>query len=250
MNLKDSDVIDILRTPSAVASSSSHYYNDYYDSNNPATFSMGSSSLSRSNSAPFSPLWERLYVHPIEWTVEETVNWLRSKGFEDTVCEKFIKQETTGDALLSLNMASLRTEIGIDAYGRRFRIAHAIDNLRRVANVRFPSVKPTWSILSSQEEQPSSNLKPLHLRSSSVGNFVSRSAQHNLGCLPESPILPPLREPDPDVLAIMQKPTKNDANTEAQDRFSRSPSPSSGQGKTVVSLSSRWREWDYCIDGL
>lgn len=205
---------------------------------------MGSSSLalSRPNSAPSSPLQERLYAHPIDWTVEETANWLRLKGFEDIVCEKFIKQEITGDALLSLNVASLRTEIGIDAYGKRFRIAHAIDDLCRVVNVKFPSVKPTWSRLPSQEEQQSSGLKPLFLRSSSVpGNPMSPSVQHNLGYLSKSPILPPCWEPNPDVLAIRQKPTKSDAKTEAQGRISRSPSPRSGQGKTAVSVYFRWR---------
>jgi SAM domain (Sterile alpha motif) len=211
---------------------------------------MASSPLSCSSSASFYPLRERLYVHPIEWTVEETVNWLRSKGFDDTVCEKFIEQETTGDALLNLNVTSLKTEIGVDAYGKRFRIASAIDDLRRVASVRFPSVKPTWSRFSSQAAQQRSGLKPLLLRSPSVVNLTSPSAQPNSGHLPKTPILSPCREPDPDVLAIVQKPTKSDAKTEAQGRISPSHSPRSGQGKTVVSVYFWWRGWDDCIDGL
>ncbi|KAF8489479.1 hypothetical protein F5888DRAFT_1808828 [Russula emetica] len=232
-NSEASDAIGILRTPSTATSSSSYYYYHGHP-NNPATFSMTSSPLSRSSSsAPFSPLQERLYVHPIEWTVEETVNWLRSKGFEDTVCEKFIEQETTGDALLNLNATSLKTEIGIDAYGRRFRIANAIDDLRRVASVRFPSVKPTWSRSSSQAAQQRSGLKPLLLRSSSVAGPMSPSAQPDSGHLPKTPILSPCREPDPNVLEIMQKPTKSDAKTEAQGRISPSYSPRSGQGKRV-----------------
>jgi SAM domain (Sterile alpha motif) len=202
---------------------------------------MPSSPLSRSSSASFSPLRERLYVHPIEWTIEETVNWLSSKGFEDTVCEKFIEQETTGDALLNLNVTSLKTEIGINAYGKRFRIANAIDDLRRVASVRFPSVKPTWSRSSSQATQQRSGLKPFLLQSPNVENLMSPSAQPDSGYLPKTPILPPCREPDPDVLAIVQKPTKSDAKTEAPGRIPPSHSPRSGQGKTAVSVYFRWR---------
>jgi hypothetical protein len=201
---------------------------------------MTPSSLSSSSSAPLSPLRERLYVHPVEWTVEETVNWLLSKGFDDIVCEKFIEQETTGDALLNLNATSLKTEIGIDAYGKRFRIANAIDDLRRVASVRFPSVTPTWSRSSSQTAQQRSGLKPLPLRSSSVGNLMSPSAQPNSDHPPKTPILPPCQDSDPDVLAIVQRQSKNDAKTEARGRTSSSHF-SSGQGETAVSVYFRWR---------
>ena len=183
-------------------------------------------------------------MHPIEWTVEETVNWLRSKGFDDAVCEKFVEQEATGDALLNLDATSLKTEIGIDAYGKRFRIANAIDDLRRVASVRFPSVKPTWYRSSSQAAQCRSGLKPLILRSSSVGNLVSPSAHPNSSDLPKTPVLPPCREPDPDVLAFVQKQSKGDEKTEAQCHISPSHSPMSDQGKMVVSDYFRSREWD------
>jgi hypothetical protein len=192
-------------------------------------------------------------VHPIDWTVEETVNWLRSNGFDDTVCEKFIEQETTGDALLNLNATSLKTEIGIDAYGKRFRIANAIDDLRRVASVRFPSVKSTWSRSSSQPARKRSGLKPLLLtRSSSVGDLMSpsSSAQPNSSYLPMTPISPPCLEPDHDVSAIVQEPAKSDAKTEAQDQISPSHSPRSGQGKTVVSVYFWSLGWDDCVDGL
>jgi hypothetical protein len=165
------------------------------------------------------------------------------------VCEKFIEQETTGDALLNLNATSLKTEIGIDAYGKRFRIANAIDDLRRVASVRFPSVKPTWSRSSLQEAQQRSGLNPLLLRPSSVADLKSPSAQPDSGHLPKTPILPPCREPDPDVLEFVHKPIKSDGEIEAQGRISPSRSPRSGQDKTVVSVYFRWGEWDDCIDG-
>ena len=207
---------------------------------------MAPSPLSRSSSAPLSPLRECLYAHPIEWTVEETVNWLRSKGFEDTVCEKFIEQEITGDALFNLDVTSLKTEIGIDAYGRRFRIANAIDDLRREASVKFPSPKPTWSGSSSQAARQRPGSKHLLLRPSSATDLMSPSAQPSSGHLPETPILLPGREPDPDVLpvAIVRKPTKGDAGTEAQGWIFPSHSPRNGHGKTVVSAYFQWRGWE------
>jgi len=244
LNSENLDVIDILSTPSTAAFPSSYYHHGY--PNSPT-----SSTLSCSRSAPFLPHQERLYVHPIEWTLEETVNWLRSKGFEPDVCEKFIEQETTGDALLNLNVASLKTEIGIVAYGQRFRIANAIDELRRVASIRFPSVKlSTLSRSSSQAVQQMSGLKPFLLRSSSMGNLLSPSAQSISSYRPKPPILQPCQEPDPDVLSIVQKPTKDHAKVETQSRISPSPSPGSGQGESVVSVYSWWRRWDDCIDGI
>ncbi|KAF7307159.1 hypothetical protein MIND_00509500 [Mycena indigotica] len=69
--------------------------------------------------------------HPSEWSVEEVVEWLRSKGFDDDVCDKFTEQEITGDVLLDLDVNLLKTEIGIMAFGKRMRIANTIADLRR-----------------------------------------------------------------------------------------------------------------------
>ncbi|KAJ7459106.1 hypothetical protein B0H11DRAFT_179716 [Mycena galericulata] len=69
--------------------------------------------------------------HPSEWTVEEVVEWIKSKGFDEDVCDKFTEQEITGDVLLDLNVDLLKTEIGIMAFGKRMRIANAILDLRR-----------------------------------------------------------------------------------------------------------------------
>ena len=33
---------------------------------------------------------EKAKSNPAEWTVDEVIDWLRSKGFGDDVCEKFI----------------------------------------------------------------------------------------------------------------------------------------------------------------
>ncbi|KAL0950372.1 hypothetical protein HGRIS_010337 [Hohenbuehelia grisea] len=70
-------------------------------------------------------------VHPSEWSVDEVVEWLKSRGFDQDVCDKFTEQEITGDVLLELDANLLKTEIGILAFGKRVRIANAITELRR-----------------------------------------------------------------------------------------------------------------------
>lgn len=200
------------------------------------SFSMASP-LTRSHSAPHSPTRERLYTHPTEWTVEETANWLRSKGFEDTVCEKFIEQETAGDALFNLDATSLKTEIGIIPYGKRFRIANAIEDLRRVANVRFPlSNQLTWPRSPSHGgPPPSAGLKPLLLRSTSMENFIGSPSpvQPISGHRAKSPMLLPFQESEPDVRSPVEKPTESDVKTWA---ISPLHSPRSNRYKTVVSV--------------
>ena len=42
----------------------------------------------------------------VEWNVEAVVDWLRTKGLNDMVCDKFMKQDVTGDVLLELDMSS------------------------------------------------------------------------------------------------------------------------------------------------
>jgi hypothetical protein len=193
---------------------------------------MVSSPLSRSSSTPFSGYRERLFVHPTEWTVNETVSWLRSKGFEEDVCEKFIEQETAGDALLNLDASSLKTEIGIIPYGKRFRIANAIDELRRVANVKFPSVKQhTWP-----RPAPHESLKPLLLRSVSLGNILNPPPRSTSGNWAKAPMMPPERESDPDVRSTVEEPTESCAKTRAQHCVSPPLPFRGGPGKTVVSV--------------
>ncbi|KZV67293.1 hypothetical protein PENSPDRAFT_654221 [Peniophora sp. CONT] len=87
----------------------------------------GGSSVRKSSLAPRG--------HPSDWSVEEVVDWLRSKGFDEGVCDKFIEQEITGDVLLDLDVNLLKAEIGIVAFGKRMRIANAISDLRRPPSV-------------------------------------------------------------------------------------------------------------------
>ena len=79
------------------------------------------------------------HVHPADWNVDEVIDWLRSKGFDEDSCKKFAEQEITGDVLLDLDVSVLKSEIGIIAYGKRMRIANAIAELRRPPSVMSSS---------------------------------------------------------------------------------------------------------------
>ena len=95
----------------------------------------------------------------IEWSVEDVVDWLKIKGFDQSVCDKFIgeyiipfsfqhnsqilcsilrtEQEISGDVLLELDVNLLKSEIGITAFGKRMRIANAITDLRRPFSIEY-----------------------------------------------------------------------------------------------------------------
>ncbi|KAJ7610817.1 hypothetical protein FB45DRAFT_941703 [Roridomyces roridus] len=107
--------------------------------------------------------------HPSEWTVEEVVDWLKGKGFDEDVCDKFTEQEITGDVLLDLDVNLLKTEIGIMAFGKRMRIANAIVDLRRP-----PSPSASFQAYNPQNS-------PQHPQ---FANHLSNSPQSQL---PQSP---------------------------------------------------------------
>jgi hypothetical protein len=95
---------------------------------------------------------------PAEWTVEEVVDWLKSKGIDQGTCDKFIgmcasfavrflgvdiplaEQDITGDVLLELDLELLKTEIGIVAFGKRKRIANAIAELKNPPKTLEPEL--------------------------------------------------------------------------------------------------------------
>ncbi|KAI8344477.1 hypothetical protein BC941DRAFT_10661 [Chlamydoabsidia padenii] len=64
---------------------------------------------------------------PELWDVPQVCAWLESVGLE-TAVDNFVEQEITGDVLLDLNMDTLK-ELGISAYGRRYKIMAAISKL-------------------------------------------------------------------------------------------------------------------------
>ncbi|KAF8076889.1 hypothetical protein FPV67DRAFT_1715490 [Lyophyllum atratum] len=87
-----------------------------------------------------------LKVIPAEWSVEDVVDWLKSKGFDSDVCDKFTEQEITGDVLLELDVTLLKTELGIPAFGKRMRIANAITDLRRPPSIIYSDHHPSPSL--------------------------------------------------------------------------------------------------------
>lgn len=112
-------------------------------------------------------------VHPSDWTVEEVIDWLHAKGFDEDSCRKFSEQEITGDVLLDLDVNVLKSEIGIMAYGKRMRIANAIAELRRPPSVMSSSA--------DQHTRPGSfsQISPFpHLETSQ--NLPSAAGQNSL----------------------------------------------------------------------
>lgn len=119
-----------------------------------------------------TPPNEQKKTYPSEWTVDEVVEWLKSKGFDQDVCDKFTgsyfllpryaifayfylwsEQEITGDVLLELDVNLLKTEIGVMAFGKRMRIANAITDLRRPPSVEYPDPVPEASPLQLHHQQ-------------------------------------------------------------------------------------------------
>ncbi|PPR04652.1 hypothetical protein CVT24_011870 [Panaeolus cyanescens] len=105
--------------------------------------------------------------HPSEWTVDEVVEWLKSKGFDQDVCDKFTEQEITGDVLLELDVNLLKTEIGIMAFGKRMRIANAITDLRRPPSVEY------------SDHQLSDQPSPLQLHHQQQPQFAQFTQSHS-----------------------------------------------------------------------
>ncbi|KAH6914621.1 hypothetical protein BKA70DRAFT_1419581 [Coprinopsis sp. MPI-PUGE-AT-0042] len=115
-----------------------------------------------------------------EWSVEEVVDWLKSKGFDQDVCGKFIEQEITGDVLLELDANLLKTEIGIAAFGKRVRIANAIQELRRPPSIASFEPPP--------QMQTHASPSLAYLQTSSTGHSRTHSVGPSVHSYPGTPI--------------------------------------------------------------
>jgi hypothetical protein len=192
------------------------------------------SPLSLRGAALFTPNKDR-YVHPTDWTVKETIDWLCSKGFDEAVCAKFVEGEIAGYALLNLDVTKLKTEVGIIAYGKRFRIARAIAELRRHARVRsFLTRSPTRAGSSSSGGPPAQQRtmtasSPVPAHSTDVGNQAIPTGQPDTNDLPKIPPLSAHRDTKPGVRFPVDQLT--DSYAKAGPRTVTSPSPTSGKGK-------------------
>lgn len=68
---------------------------------------------------------------PHEWTVDQVVEWGRSKGWDEaSVVSKFAEHEISGDVLMEMDVNILK-EIEISAFGKRFQVANAIKDLKK-----------------------------------------------------------------------------------------------------------------------
>ena len=78
-------------------------------------------------------------VDASQWSIDDVVEWARSKDMDASVLEKLREHEVNGASLLSLDINMLK-EIDIIAYGRRFKLASAIDELRHGATTPAPAL--------------------------------------------------------------------------------------------------------------
>jgi len=182
--------------PSPAASSNGHRHGYSISSMTSSALNATSSPLSAPHSADFSANKKPRGVHPSEWNVEEVVDWLRAKGFDDTVCDMFTEQEITGDVLLELDVGVLKSEIGIVAYGKRIRIANAISELRSPPSV-LSSEQPTRSgSLSYGSPLLQQSHSPATLLSSGPETLTSPQSPLDLGESAEQPSEPPYQGSD------------------------------------------------------
>ncbi|CAO1614919.1 unnamed protein product [Jaminaea pallidilutea] len=139
-------------------------------------------------SSPHTPTSGRPAVprgDPHEWSVDEVVEWARSRGFDETsIVSKFSEHEISGDVLLEMDINILK-EIDIIAFGKRFQVANAIKELKGgVAGAQSPRLAadaPSASSqpLSSPHASADSSQRPAAAASSAAA--AAAGANHGLG---------------------------------------------------------------------
>ena len=139
-----------------------------------------------------------------QWTVDEVVEWAKSKGFDESIWSKFQEHEITGDLLLELD-ANLLKELDIPAFGKRLRIAQAIGELKRPytqgQGQGHGQGSPSGSVSGRGTSQPpSSFVMPTHTGSGSgtgtgtgfgLGQGSFAGTGHR-GSTPPAAVTPPL----------------------------------------------------------
>ncbi|KAG2343720.1 hypothetical protein BDR05DRAFT_962839 [Suillus weaverae] len=160
---------------------------------------VSTTSMPQTSSEPTRESSPMKSVPPSEWSVEEVVDWLKSKSFGQDVCDKFIEQEITGDVLLELDINLLKAEIGIVAFGKRMRIANAIAELRRPPSIIFPDAQMpqhpqslshshSYSYTHSRSGSTHQSLNsPMFATTMSSAITAPNSATFGSMCSPESP---------------------------------------------------------------
>lgn len=184
--------------PSPAASLNGHQHGLSMSSVTSSVRVTASSPLSAARSADLSSSRKPRNLHAAEWNVEEVVDWLRSKGFDDAVCDKFAEQEITGDVLLELDLAILKSEIGIVAYGKRIRIVNAIADLRHPPSILSSGQHTRPGSLSRGSPLPQQSVPQSPSDQGFVGldSLISPDSAPNSG---DFPPVPARRDSDPGV---------------------------------------------------
>ncbi|KAH8919480.1 hypothetical protein BT69DRAFT_1322090 [Atractiella rhizophila] len=66
---------------------------------------------------------------PLEWTVDEVVEWGKERGFDQVTLSKLAEHEISGDVLLEMDVTTLK-EIDLPQFGRRVHIYNGIKELK------------------------------------------------------------------------------------------------------------------------
>ncbi|KAL0581475.1 hypothetical protein V5O48_000516 [Marasmius crinis-equi] len=154
-----------------------------------------SASTAPTSAAPsaMSPPGLPLPADPTTWTLENVLAWLKQRGFDETVAEKFTEQEITGDVLLELDVNVLKNEIGIMAFGKRARLVTAIGELKRSIGIGSDIGSPASALGQSPlhhspslfpgtlPNSPQSPNSTGHSRTQSQGQQSARSFPGSMG---------------------------------------------------------------------
>jgi hypothetical protein len=115
-----------------------------------------------------------------EWSVQEVLDWLKRRGFDQDVCNKFIGKsnyyfllnksniifldnEITGEVLLKLDVDLLKSEIGIMAFGKRTQIMKSIADLCQLPSVTCSNDQLQFNHSTPQSQSASQPESYLHM---------------------------------------------------------------------------------------
>ncbi|KAJ3062187.1 hypothetical protein HDU98_001914, partial [Podochytrium sp. JEL0797] len=115
--------------------------------------------------------------HATQWPPTRVAQWVTSLGLAPqllaTALAAFASNDVSGDALLSLDAHSLKSELGISSYGLRFKLSTAIAQLRQNTMTRPDSPAPAPLLpapLSNSIPLDQSDTSPCFIHSP---NFIS-----------------------------------------------------------------------------
>ncbi|CAO3642457.1 unnamed protein product [Cunninghamella echinulata] len=112
---------------------------------------------------------------PETWDVNQVCSWLESVGLENVV-DIFVEQEITGDVLVELTMDTLK-ELGIAAYGRRYKVMTAINKLN--SSRKKPTSHNTLEDIDEVENEQSIQKGPVPRVTVSTSRIPSSSQQRD-----------------------------------------------------------------------